>query len=377
MDARPVGNREWQPGARRPPRRDGTGSWRVVDRPGSGARRVWRGQADRSSPRRAAGRYDDPTTTGSLPPVSPGYGGPAGADVDAAPYRYPRPPDRSVPPSRDGDEERYARPGRPSAPPADDEPTTYGATYSGRRIGWPGTGEIPRYREYPTGRHAAVEEPEPDAGSSGWPGATTSSGWPTVPRRRTAARTAPTGQATPASPATQVTWPTRTERVTTTGQQAAVRLPSRATASPVPAGRAPAAAARAAGREAARQAGDRSGALEPDLVEPHVPWQPVLAWTIALFTVPMLAYLLWAWTRSGTPAAGCVDVADGACVAPRTAALRTFTNAFPGVVAALALSTLASAGLRLLNYAWRPVTIALGGAVIGAGLATVAASALG
>jgi len=104
--------------------------------------------------------------------------------------------------------------------------------------------------------------------------------------------------------------------------------------------------------------------------EPSAPWQPVLAWTIALFTVPMLAYLAWAWTRSGT-ADSCINVADGTCVAPRTAALAGFVDAFPGVIAATALSVAISAGLRRLDYAWRPVTIALGGSVIGAGVVTI------
>lgn len=125
-----------------------------------------------------------------------------------------------------------------------------------------------------------------------------------------------------------------------------------------------------------RSEGSASRRRRPSAPGPSAPWQPVLAWTIALFTVPMLAYLGWAWTRSET-AVACVNVADGACLAPRTAALTTFADAFPGVVAAAALSAAIAAGLRLLDYAWRPVTIALGSSVIGAGVTTIVVSALG
>lgn len=103
---------------------------------------------------------------------------------------------------------------------------------------------------------------------------------------------------------------------------------------------------------------------------PRAAWLSVLTWTVGCFVVPMLFYLAWAWTRSGTVPPSCLDFGRP-CVSLRTAALSRFIGALPGVATAVVLSLLAAAGLRHIGNYWRPATVAVSSAIIGAGVATL------
>ena len=62
----------------------------------------------------------------------------------------------------------------------------------------------------------------------------------------------------------------------------------------------------------------------------------VAAWTIGVFALPTLIYLVWAFTRSATPPPYCVGAAE--CPAPRTEALTAFLDALPALVGAVVLA---------------------------------------
>ena len=105
-------------------------------------------------------------------------------------------------------------------------------------------------------------------------------------------------------------------------------------------------------------------------------WMPALAWTAGLFVVPVLLYLLWAATRAGEAAPGCIDSGGAPCDSPRADALAGLANILPSLAGALTLALLATLGLRRIAAAWRSSTVALAASVIGAGTATLIASLL-
>lgn len=117
---------------------------------------------------------------------------------------------------------------------------------------------------------------------------------------------------------------------------------------------------------------DENGPLEG----PIPVWLSVMAWTAGCFVVPMLLYLLWAWTRSGAIPPECLELTGGPCVSARAKTLTDFINALPGLVGAIALSLLAAVGMRRLSGAWRPATVGVSAAVIGACIATLIASSV-
>lgn len=130
---------------------------------------------------------------------------------------------------------------------------------------------------------------------------------------------------------------------------------------------------RAARRPPTREAGDSSWER---LAGAETYWS-VLAWTMCLYAIPTLLYLLWASTRSKTAEAGCVDSAGAACLPPRTEALVTFVDALPALVGAFVLAIIGAVLLRPLTAAWRPGTVAFASTVMGAGIATLVASIIG
>lgn len=125
-------------------------------------------------------------------------------------------------------------------------------------------------------------------------------------------------------------------------------------------------------RGSSRPARGATGPPGPD----RPPWVPALAWTIAFFVAPALLYLAWAVSRSGTVEAGCVDASGDPCASPRTEAVTAFVQAGPSLLIALLLALLAAAGLRRLADTWRAGTVGLAAAVIGAGSATMIATAI-
>jgi hypothetical protein len=90
-----------------------------------------------------------------------------------------------------------------------------------------------------------------------------------------------------------------------------------------------------------------------------------------------MAYLGWALTLSGVAPAGCVDAAGAACPPPRSAAIGQLLDTLPALAAALMLGLLAALGIRRLAGHWHGSTVGFSAAVIGAGLATLAAAVLG
>jgi hypothetical protein len=105
-------------------------------------------------------------------------------------------------------------------------------------------------------------------------------------------------------------------------------------------------------------------------------WMPALAWTAGLFVVPVLLYLLWAATRAGEAAPGCIDSSGAPCDSPRAEALAGIANILPSLAGALTLALLATLGLRRIAATWRSSTVAFAASVIGAGTATLIASLL-
>jgi hypothetical protein len=103
-------------------------------------------------------------------------------------------------------------------------------------------------------------------------------------------------------------------------------------------------------------------------------WAPALAWTIGLFVVPVLLYLVWAATRDGVAPAGCLDASGMPCPSPRDSALQGLVAFLPGLAGALTLAMVTVLGLRRIAGNWRPSTVALAAAVIGGGTATLIAS---
>lgn len=130
----------------------------------------------------------------------------------------------------------------------------------------------------------------------------------------------------------------------------------------------------------ARQAGRRPVRLPPPDDEPdneRPPLAPAVSWTIAAYLVPMLLYLVWAFTRSGVAPAGCVDASGAPCPPPRVEAADSLLDVLPAIVGALILAVLIALGLRRMATGWRAASIGLAAAVIGGGIATVVAAALG
>jgi hypothetical protein len=114
---------------------------------------------------------------------------------------------------------------------------------------------------------------------------------------------------------------------------------------------------------------DRDGRPSPG-------WLPVLLWTCGAFVLPVLAYLVWTWSLSGIAPAGCVDAAGSACRSPRRDAVAGLLSVLPPLTVALVLALLIASTLRRVA-GWRTSTVAFAAAVIGAGITTLAASALG
>jgi hypothetical protein len=104
---------------------------------------------------------------------------------------------------------------------------------------------------------------------------------------------------------------------------------------------------------------------------------PALTWTVGFFLVPALLFLAWALTRSGVAPSACVDAVGGPCRSPRAEAVGSLADALPALGGALAFAMLAAAALRRLATAWRPATVGLAAAVIGAGIATLVAAVVG
>ena len=118
---------------------------------------------------------------------------------------------------------------------------------------------------------------------------------------------------------------------------------------------------------------------EPEPAESQAPDQDstasratVAAWTIIYFTLPTLLYLSWAFTRSATPPPYCVGAPE--CPAPRTEAFAAFLDLLPALAGAVVLAVAMSMLMRRLTRVWRPSTVGLAAAVIGAGLATLVVS---
>lgn len=102
----------------------------------------------------------------------------------------------------------------------------------------------------------------------------------------------------------------------------------------------------------------------------------VLLWTLACFAVPVALYLLWALTRSGALPPGCEEPVGSDCTSPRAEALGALRRGGPGLVGAVLLAVAAAAVLRRITVTWRPSTIGLAAAVIGAGAATILTTVL-
>jgi hypothetical protein len=103
---------------------------------------------------------------------------------------------------------------------------------------------------------------------------------------------------------------------------------------------------------------------------------PTLAWTIGCFLVPVMMYLVWAATRSGTPPPECLNDSSALCSAPRTEALGGLLNIAPGLAGAVTLALLAAVGLRIMIDTWRPIAVGTAAAVVGSGVATLIATVL-
>lgn len=106
-------------------------------------------------------------------------------------------------------------------------------------------------------------------------------------------------------------------------------------------------------------------------------WMPALAWTAGFFVVPVLLYVLWAATRAGEAAPGCIDSSGLPCDSPRAEALAGLASILPSLAGALTLALLATLALRRIAVNWRPSTVAFAASIIGAGTATLIASLLG
>jgi hypothetical protein len=108
-----------------------------------------------------------------------------------------------------------------------------------------------------------------------------------------------------------------------------------------------------------------------------IAWTPALLWTAGFFVVPVLLYLVWAATRSGTAPVNCIDATGAVCASPRAAALSGLAGLLPGLAGALALAMLAMVGLRRIATNWRAGTVGFAAGVIGAGAATMIAGLFG
>ncbi len=109
----------------------------------------------------------------------------------------------------------------------------------------------------------------------------------------------------------------------------------------------------------------------------RAPLSATLRWVAVWLVVPVLIYLLFAVTRSGTTPAGCLDAPGAPCLSPRERALSAFGRALPGLVATLALAVPVSLMLRRLANHWRAATVALAAMVMSAGAVTLLGSLFG
>lgn len=89
------------------------------------------------------------------------------------------------------------------------------------------------------------------------------------------------------------------------------------------------------------------------------------------FGVPVVLYVLWALTRSGTPDPNCVDAAGNPCAAPRTEALTALVDNLPRLAIAVTLSFVIALIVRWSNATWRAATVGFASVVVGAGTATL------
>jgi hypothetical protein len=97
----------------------------------------------------------------------------------------------------------------------------------------------------------------------------------------------------------------------------------------------------------------------PVYEDEEIRYGQVLFYAALWYAVPGFLYLLWTVTLSGYR---------------RTMVLHNFGSGLPWLTAAIALSLVVAAILRWAVIGWRPVTISFAGAVIGAGVATIAHS---
>ena len=93
--------------------------------------------------------------------------------------------------------------------------------------------------------------------------------------------------------------------------------------------------------------------------------------SVAWFSGPLAAFLLWAVFFAGPARADCVDAAGRPCPAPRETALATFMDHLPQVGVAVVLSVIVALLIRLMAPLWRPATIGFAASVVGAGVTTV------
>lgn len=116
---------------------------------------------------------------------------------------------------------------------------------------------------------------------------------------------------------------------------------------------------------------------DDDLGDDEPAYLPAIGWTAGWFIAPVLAYLTWALTRSGTAPAGCITAAGDPCPPPRDEALAAFLGNSPELASALALALLVALIFRWITRTWRSGTVGLAAAVVGAGAATLLITALG
>lgn len=107
------------------------------------------------------------------------------------------------------------------------------------------------------------------------------------------------------------------------------------------------------------------------------PYWPVIGWTVAWFTVPLLGYLVWALTQDSHSAPGCLTDNGGPCPAPRADALHGLLDALPRVALALAIGMVVALVIRRISETWRAVVIAFAGGVIGAAVVTAVFTVIG
>jgi hypothetical protein len=102
---------------------------------------------------------------------------------------------------------------------------------------------------------------------------------------------------------------------------------------------------------------DEHEPVEPYEEEPR--YSRVLGYTSLWYAIPGLLYFVWTLTLAGYR---------------RSVVMHSFTSSLPWLIGAVVLSELVAAILRWAVIGWRTLTISFAGAVIGAGVATIAHS---